>query len=170
MPDHLYDDRPHMASVPLTAEDVDALLLTDGSAFARDPRRVRHLLSRTHAAFKAHRAQVKSLQRDVETIAASARRTKTPVAAVVRALADLSTDEQRQVYDLRGAALLDALAANALRSPASPASVSRCAPAAHAMRVISASPRVTSRGPNLQPDIKEKPGRSEEHTSELQSH
>jgi len=105
----LYDDSEAMAHAPLTAEDLDTLLRSDGSFFTQDARRVRHLLTRVRAAFGTHRDQLRSLQRDVELMHADARRKASPLAGALDALRRLSAAEQRQVYDIRTGQVLDDL-------------------------------------------------------------
>lgn len=104
-----YDDDPRLASVALQSEDVDTLLLTDGSFLAGSPRRVRHLLSRMRAAFSEHAEQLRSLHRDVDSMREAARVRSSPVANALEALSRLSLAEQEQVYSRRGRVLIDAL-------------------------------------------------------------
>lgn len=104
-----YDDRPETARVPLTSEDVEALLLTDGAGVSGQPRRVRHLLSRMRATFAAHADVTRSLQRDLEMIAESGKRRSNPVTAALDALAALSLEDQRLVFDRRAQSLIDAV-------------------------------------------------------------
>lgn len=105
----VYDDSPTRALVPMTSEEIDDLLLTDGSYFLRDPRRVRHLLTRMRAAFAYHVQQMRNLQRDIEQMHATARKRATPMSAALDALRQLSLDEQRQVFDVRAQVLIDAV-------------------------------------------------------------
>lgn len=107
----MYDDRPALARVPLTSDDVEALLLTDGSQIAGDRRRVRHLLTRMRAAFAAHLETVRSMQRDVEHLQSRARTSADPVAEALSALAKCTVEQQRQVYDRRAQVLLDTVRA-----------------------------------------------------------
>lgn len=97
-----YDDSDASAHTPMSAEDVDALLVSDGSTFAGNPARVRHLLTRVRASFMAHRRQIRALQRDVERIKDDSRRNADPVAGALEALGNLDDDSAGQVYDLRG--------------------------------------------------------------------
>lgn len=103
----MYDESPAAARVPLTSQDVEALLLTDGADIAADPRRVRHLLTRMRATLAAHLATTRSLQRDLEVIVEGARRRAHPVAGALEALAQCTYQEQRQVYDRRAQVLID---------------------------------------------------------------
>lgn len=102
-----YDDRPEASLVPLLSEEVEALLLTDASAFASKPRLVRHLLTRMRATFAAHSELVRSLRRDIEQLAEAGKRRKNPVTAALDALAALTLEEQRMVFDRRAAALVE---------------------------------------------------------------
>jgi hypothetical protein len=107
----LYDDNPALSSVPLASEEVETLLLTDGSIFARNPARVRHLLSRMRATFAFELQERRALQRDIEGMHADARTRGTPVAAALDALRALSIEEQRRVFDLRAQVLLEEVTA-----------------------------------------------------------
>lgn len=109
MSSRVYDDSPSLLHVPLTPEEVHDLLLTDGSFLARDSRRIRHLLTRMRAAFDYEVQQRRNLQRDIEHMHAAARSRATPVSAALAALRQLSIDEQREVFDMRAQALLDAV-------------------------------------------------------------
>lgn len=103
----LYDDSPAQARVPLTPEELDRLLLSDGTFFAGKPARVRHLLTRVRAAYSAHTELVRHLKRDVEQITLTARSEANPVAAAASALRRLTLEEQRQLLDVRAEALID---------------------------------------------------------------
>lgn len=104
----MYDDSPVNARVPLAPEEVEGLLLTDGAEISSQPRRVRHLLTRMRATMAAHVVAVRSLQRDLESLT-EGRGVQDPVARALDALSSCSYDQQRQVYDQRAQALLDAV-------------------------------------------------------------
>lgn len=105
----VYEASSASARVPLEPSEVEALLLTDAAGIVGSSRAVRHLLTRLRATFAAHADQVRRLQRDIERRAEADRRRANPVTAALDALAALSVDEQRLVYDRRAQVLLDAV-------------------------------------------------------------
>jgi len=119
-----YDASPQTARVPLTAEDVEALLLTDAAELT-DRHKVRHVLTRMRATFAAHADRLRALQREVERRAEADRRRADPVKVALDALAELGPDDLRLVMDRRGQALVDAVVranAEALEARAAAAS------------------------------------------------
>lgn len=105
----MYDFSAVTANVPLGSEDVEALLLTDGGELAGDRRKVRHLLTRVRATLGAQQEQLLALRRSVEEMRQAAARRMKPVAAALDALASMSIEDQRLVYDRRAQVLLDAV-------------------------------------------------------------
>lgn len=106
MPATGYDDSPGAARQPLTLDDVDHLLVSDGRSLAGDGRRVRHLLSRVRATLSSHLDQVRALQRDVESLT---RQGGGGLETVRELLGQLTLKQQAELYDQRGRALLAAV-------------------------------------------------------------
>jgi hypothetical protein len=101
-----YRAEPDLANFPMHLSELEELAATNPRQFAKDPRKITHLLGRVVATVVAYKSQVQQLHRDVQALQLASRQvgqvtTMAPRDAVrylsAEELADVVTGTHRQV-------------------------------------------------------------------------
>ena len=94
-----YVPDPATRSRPLTTDEVDALILSQGKALTKDSDAMVHFLHRVSATLRDHRGRMTGLSHDFSRMQAGQITRSHPVARAIEAIAALSPQERTQVLD-----------------------------------------------------------------------